>query len=241
MRSTLFDNQVGTEWIFDDSYQDVARAAIVAAFNQYDIAVNPAIYDDPFHDVFAELIVGKGVLYEGDEYTEQWFRFHTTNKNQVLDKLIAANPAAKRIERLGQAGRTALQNALNKIILEDNNAQDRNPEQGTISAYPEIPASDRIVTLDHNQLASLEAPIDEVIRLVEAENSIGGEDGLRELVLGRVRAGRELLRVGIFSVRSLQLTLIVGLQMLVDKYGDTAIAIVAAKLLDLLLAQYGLG
>ena len=103
----------------------------------------------------------------------------------------------------------------------------------------EVPASDRVVTLKHNQQNEIVEPLDQVISLVEAENLVGGETNLRELIIGRLRAGRELVRAGVFSLRSLQLTLIVGLQMLVEKYGDTAIAVVASKLLDLLLAQYG--
>lgn len=105
----------------------------------------------------------------------------------------------------------------------------------------DVPASDRIVTLEHNQQAEIEEPLENIVELVEVENSIDGQDGLRELVLGQLRAGRELIRAGVFSVHSLQMTLVVGLRMLVDKYGDTAIAIAAAKLLDLLLKHYGIG
>ena len=113
-------------------------------------------------------------------------------------------------------------------------------EVGLSAEVLSVPASDRIVSINHNQRIEIEAPLDEVIKLVEAENSIGNEDGFRELTVGRLRAGRELIRAGVFTLRSLQLTLIVGLQMLIEKYGDTAITLVAAKLLDLLLAQYGI-
>jgi hypothetical protein len=105
----------------------------------------------------------------------------------------------------------------------------------------EIPASDRIVRLDHNQISAVEDPIDQIIKLIEPENAIGDEVGFRELILGKLRAGKELIRAGIFSLQSLQLTLVVGLNMLVEKHKDTAIAVSAAKLLDLLLAEYGIG
>ena len=105
----------------------------------------------------------------------------------------------------------------------------------------EVPASDRLVRLDHNQANELDYPIGELIELIEPENSIGGDAGLRELILGKLRAGRELIRAGVFSLQSLHLTLVVGLQMLVEKHKDTAIAVASAKLLDLLLKEYGIG
>jgi len=106
---------------------------------------------------------------------------------------------------------------------------------------PYIPASDRIVTLNHNQRDEVEDPLDQVLSLLESENSIDGEEGLRELTLGRLRAGKELVKAGIFTIKSLQLTLVVGLRMLVESYGDHMIGAVAGKLLDLLLKQFGIG
>ena len=107
--------------------------------------------------------------------------------------------------------------------------------------FDQIPGSDRMVSINHNQQEQIETPVAELIKLVEAENSINGEQGVRELVLGRLRAGRELVRAGTFSVISLHLTLVIGLRLLKEKYGDQAIGIVAGTLLDLLLKQYGIG
>lgn len=103
-----------------------------------------------------------------------------------------------------------------------------------------VPASDRLVTLTHNQVEEVESPLTEVIELVEAENGIDGREGLRELVIGRLKAGRELIRAGIFSLQTVQLTLVVALRLLAEKYGELAIGIAAGKLLDLLLKQFGI-
>ena len=104
-----------------------------------------------------------------------------------------------------------------------------------------VPASDRVVSLNHNQQVEIEEPLDEVVSLVEAENSINGQESLRELTLGQLKAGRELVKVGVFSLRSLQLTLIVGLRLLAEKYADMAIGVLAGQLLDIFLKQYGIG
>ena len=122
---------------------------------------------------------------------------------------------------------------------ESENSGDKAAEE--LEYKGEIPASDRLVRLDHNQASELDHPIIELIELVEPENSIGEDEGLRELVLGKLRAGRELIRAGVFSLASLHLTLVVGLQMLVERHKDTAIAVASAKLLDLLLKEYGIG
>ena len=103
-----------------------------------------------------------------------------------------------------------------------------------------VPASDRIVTINHNQQDEIEGRTLEIIQELEPENSIDGEDGLRELILGKLKAGRELVLAGVFSLDSLRLTLVVGLQMLVEKYKDHAIGAVAGNLLALILKELGL-
>lgn len=103
------------------------------------------------------------------------------------------------------------------------------------------PASDRLVTLNHNQIQEVDEEISAVIDAVEKENVIGETTGIRELILGKIRAGRELWRAGVFSMQSLYLTLVVGLQMLIDKHKDAAVSVAAAKLLDLLLKEHGIG
>lgn len=99
----------------------------------------------------------------------------------------------------------------------------------------EVPAADRVVTLADNQIKELEEPIREVLNLVGEENGIDGDTGLRALVLGKIRAGKELIRAGIFELETLQLTLIVGLKLLVEKYRDHAIGAAASNLLGLLI------
>lgn len=103
------------------------------------------------------------------------------------------------------------------------------------------PASDRVVTLSHNQVESFDEPTSEIITAIERENTIADHPGLRELIIGQLRAGRELIRIGVFKAELLHMTLVVGLKMLVEKYGDHAIGALASKLLDLILKEIGIG
>lgn len=105
----------------------------------------------------------------------------------------------------------------------------------------EAPGSDRIVSLTHNQVDALDEPTSELISAVERENAIPDSPGLRELIIGQLKAGRELIRVGVFKVELLYATLVIGLKMLIEKYKDHAIAALASKLLDLVLQQVGIG
>jgi len=103
----------------------------------------------------------------------------------------------------------------------------------------DIPASNRIVTIDHNQQSEFEEATNEIIEIVEEENSIDGDIDLRSRVIGQLKAGRELIRAGIFKAETLYLTLIVGLKMLVEKYKDHAIGAAASKVIDLIYEKIG--
>ena len=98
-----------------------------------------------------------------------------------------------------------------------------------------IPASDRLVTLGHNQAREFEEPLNDLVDQLERDNGIPELPGTRERLLGQVKAGRELLRAGTFKAYLLYATLIRALGELIERYAGTAIAMVAASLIDLLV------
>lgn len=103
-----------------------------------------------------------------------------------------------------------------------------------------VPASDRIVSLSHNEVAEFEAQATEVIDQVEALNGIDGEPGLRELVVGQLKAGRELLRAGSFKLFVMQATLIEALLFLAKRYERETIGGLAGALAVALLKHFGI-
>lgn len=99
----------------------------------------------------------------------------------------------------------------------------------------EVPASDRVVTLSHNQQIELEESTSSVIDELSKENAIDGDSSLRDTVLGQFRAGRELIRAQTFKVYLLQEMLMSVLGSLIERYKDQALGVAAKKLLELLI------
>ncbi|PZQ94414.1 MAG: hypothetical protein DI533_22335 [Cereibacter sphaeroides] len=99
------------------------------------------------------------------------------------------------------------------------------------------PASDRIVAFNHNQVEEAVGAITPVIEALEADNGSPDQPGLRERILGQLRAGVELIRVGEFKAYLVYLTVVRGLGELIQKYGNPAIAKLADALLGAIVSQ----
>ncbi len=235
MQSSAFDGQVGSEFIFDNNYQDLARATITTAFGNQDISVDPELYEDQFQEIFSALVDGNGVVYEGDDYTEQWFKFVQQIKNRVIGQIMGANPVSQRLQRLGAAAPEALKRALTKIVFDDSlkhgSAHDLPDLSDQLIASISIPASDRVVSLSHNQIAEAEVPVSELISALEQDNGAPDQIGLRERLLGQIKAGRELIRSGEYRAYLLYEVLVRALGELIQRYGNPTIVALANALL----------
>ncbi len=102
------------------------------------------------------------------------------------------------------------------------------------------PASDRIVTFSDNQISDLEDKTSEIISAISAQNQIDGSPGLREILIGQLKAGRELIRAGSFKLYVLEVTLIQSLTFLAQRYEKETIGALAAALLSALLKHIGI-
>ncbi|HKY82093.1 MAG TPA: hypothetical protein VJM09_11560 [Sphingobium sp.] len=108
--------------------------------------------------------------------------------------------------------------------------------RGRETSAPRIaPASNRIVTLSHNQQADLELASTEVIDALSTENSIDGNPQLRDAALGQLRAARELIRGQSLNAYLLYSSAVILLEGLIKRYGGQAIGHAAKKLLDLMI------
>ncbi len=101
----------------------------------------------------------------------------------------------------------------------------------------QVPASDRVVSISHNQQVILSEGADNVIELLEAENSIDGDETLRARVLGQLKAARELVRAQTFRAYLLYATVVSALGVLIEKFAGKAIGVAAAKLLEMLIEE----
>ena len=100
-----------------------------------------------------------------------------------------------------------------------------------------IPASDRIVRLNDNQIAEVEPQVSELVRQLENDNGDPNQPGLRERLLGQIKASRELIRAGEFRAYLLFELLVRALNELVEKYGNPAIAALANALLGAVVSK----
>lgn len=101
----------------------------------------------------------------------------------------------------------------------------------------EIPASDRIVSLSHNQVEVAVRPVNELIDALEQDNGDPEQPGLRERLLGQIKAGRELIRAGEFRVYLLYEVLVRALSELIDRYKNPTIKALANALLGAVVSQ----
>jgi hypothetical protein len=239
MQSADFDKQVGSDWLHDDTYLDVAHATIAAAFRRHGLEANPVFYENYFLNLFEYLKDNNGVIYEGDDYVEQWFIFHQSNKNKALEIRIGSNLATQRLGRLTSAAPGALRLALEKIVAEDIKVPNEEVANQTSLAAEvldfRIPASDRIVSLSDNEQTELEAASSELIEVVEQANGIDGDPTFRQIVLGQLKAGRELIRAQIFNAQIMHFIVMETLRNLKSRYEAHVIGAAAATLIELLV------
>ena len=100
-----------------------------------------------------------------------------------------------------------------------------------------IPASDRIVRLNDNQIAEVQPQVSELIRQLEKDNGDPNQPGLRERLIGQIKAGRELIQAGEFRAYLLFELLVRALNELVEKYGNPTIAALAQALLGAVVSK----
>lgn len=101
------------------------------------------------------------------------------------------------------------------------------------------PGSNRIVKFSDNQITELEKETTAVIEAVEFQNQIEQTPGFRELIIGQLRAGRELILAGSVRLYLLELTLLETLKFLAKRYEKEAIGALAATLMAALAKHIG--
>lgn len=123
----------------------------------------------------------------------------------------------------------------NPKFWQDLNAEIDDPTEAEttsdLDVVADIPASDRTVTLTHNQQVELEAQTQEIIEVVEKQNHIDGDVSLRSKIIGQLKAGLELIRASVFDAQIMYLTLVETLKLLVARYDQGIIGSLAGALL----------
>lgn len=237
-----FDAVFGTEWVEDGDIQNFVSTFISRAFREY--GLDPlGKYGEHGWTIFEFLVSKNAIVKDGDEYSGIWYKLRPDAKAQAVDELLKQNPATKRVLRLGEV---ALERALSKIASEDGllatgSHDDAVPADlaSDLESQPQskVPASDRLVTLSHNQISEFQEPLDALLKELEADNGDPDSPGLRERILGQIKAGRELILAGQFKAYLLYEVLVKALNELIAKYGNETIKSLANALLGAIVSQ----
>jgi hypothetical protein len=102
------------------------------------------------------------------------------------------------------------------------------------------PSADGFVSLSHNQFKEIDEPTAHLLDELERDNGIPDHPGLKERLVGQIKAGRELLRSGEFQLGIFKDTMLSGLKEVNERYGDHAIGAASSALLTLILHVLGL-
>lgn len=129
------------------------------------------------------------------------------------------------------------------IILDEDSSSHAGAASESLQ-YFHIPASDRIVTLDHNQpdykevVAALDKVLDEFRKDHRLDNELGHEKGA---LLKALEGGRELLNDSVVDIRIGTALILEPLRRLVAKYDQAVVGALATVALDLMMKLFGLG
>ena len=239
IRSADYDDAFGGTWVPQSEVSRINETAYRMAFDKYDFSTAPFDYIDLFENVFKEVVAGGGIVSEGDEFSGYWFKLNPPAKANIIKQILARNPAAQRLSALGEAAPVAFRNALRKIVYELSDSDGSIESEGELEADPRIeaPASDRLVTLTHNQISEFQQSVDTLVKELEADNGDPQFPGLRERLLGQLKAGRELILAGQVKAYLLYEVLVKALNELITKYGNETVKRLADALLGALVAQ----
>lgn len=128
-----FDAVFGDQWIDDEKLTSLYSHVCDNAFANYGIDAKGK-YAPEVASIFEGLKKKNGILQEGDEYSDSWYKLRPSYKKKYLEEIRSANPAANRIGTLGDE---VLRRALVKIVAEDDL---RSIEEKWTEANPEIGA-----------------------------------------------------------------------------------------------------
>lgn len=181
------------------------------------------------NQMFDEMVASSMMEELADDFAGRYYRTSINAITNFRQSVLSGDPIHARAEAIGgdRYFRDVFQGYLSGQVDE--------PSVGSVSIV--VPASDRIVTISHNQRSAIDAPLSALIDDVQADNEII-EDGVKERLIGQMKAGQELVRSGSVRAYLLYHTLLRGLLELVARYRGRAIAIAAEKLAELLVEHF---
>ena len=240
MLSSDYDKLITGRWIAEDEFFMIYRSTLNFAMDKYRLQPTRN-YDYLLDRHWDGLNQNAAISTEGDEYTGNFVRCAIEKKDAYVQERIAKHPVSSRIRTLGEK---ALERALKVVADREGWHGDGQDDadlmpSGVLEESRAVPASDRVVTFSDNQVDELENQATEVIEAVTSQNQVADTPGLREIILGQLKAGRELIKAGSFKLYVLEITLVETLRFLATRYEREAIGGLAAALITALAKHIG--
>lgn len=181
-------------------------------------------------ELLDQMIEAHVVKVEKIQFAGEYLTFKAASYVEYRNKVLTGDAIYAAAQRIGPR---FFKDIFNGYTTQ---AQDEN-------VFPELgfaPAAGRVVTFSDNQISELDEQTGQIIDAITSQNQIAGIAGLRELVLGQISAGRELIRAGTFRLHLMQLTLFQTLRFLAERYEREVIGGLAAALLTALAKHIGI-
>jgi hypothetical protein len=233
-----FDEVMSADWIPVEHVQEIFRSEMRAAFKVYGYDVG-SLFDENAVEYVSWMQDQRALAVEGDDFTGFYCKLNVAKKSQIIGDFLANQEQSKRIAKLGES---ALGRALSALAQQggwQSSSDSTDFDDFSIDSHL-APASSRIVRFNDNQIYELDEKATHVIDAVSAQNYIGATQGLRELILGQLKAGRELIRSGSVRLYLLELALIDTLKVLARRYEKETIGALASTLLAALAQHIGI-
>lgn len=181
--------------------------------------------------LFDELAAANALLKDEQPYAGVYYRYSKPRYEKFRDEKITSSKISLSANRIGSR------------FFPDVFAGYRASTDTKPSDFPSIglaPGSDRVVSFSDNQITELDSATSALIDEVSSKNQIEGTPGLRELIIGQLKAGRELVRAGTFKAYLLQVTLVNTLVYLAERYEHDVIGNLAVELLKAIAQHVGI-
>jgi len=238
LTSSAFDKIVvkpNSGWIEMVEFRSKFDAAWDATFQSYGTDYPPNGFMDV--DGMIDQMIKDGVIEIREvPYVGVYGRTSVTGKDEFIEAILAENPVTELVKEFGES---ILAKALKNLADIENWGIGETEDDKAINKLTFAPGSDRLVSLNDNQIKNLLSSTEAVIEQVAKENGIDGDSKLRARIVGQLKAGKELILSGIFRLELLRLSLIDSLIILAKKYKKEAIGAVASVLLAELVKVLG--
>ena len=214
-----------SEWLRFDELQNLLVGLVQQALDEKQwigIDVTDYVKND-----LTDFLVSKGIIkHLNDPRAGDYFRINNSNLVEVAKKRLLNDEVHIRANEVGER-------FWPDLIRNFYVAQEIEFPEGQASVV--VPSMTTVVSLQPSEVAEFEEPLGDLESELKKSNGIADQDGLKELLLGQVRAGRELLRAGEIKSYVLYVTLFKALEELVRRYKDHVIGEAAKQLIALLV------